>query len=63
MRTSLRKNGLTAMICLGEPKVETLEALEVENLPEAETLLEEMIPGIPVLLHPIVQDPIPRPPI
>jgi len=51
------------MICLGEPKLETQEALEVGNLPEAEALLEEMIRVIPVLLRPIVRDPIPNPPI
>jgi len=58
-----RKDGLTAMTCLGEPKVETPEALEVDNLPEAERLLEEMILVIPVLLRPLVMDPIPHPPI
>jgi len=63
MRTSRRKNGLTVMTCLGVPKVETQEALEVDNLPEAERLLEEMIRVIPVLLRPIVMDPIPHPPI
>jgi len=51
------------MTCLGEPKVETQEGLEVDNLPEAETLLEEMIRVIPVLLRPIVMDPIHHPPI
>ena len=54
---------MTAITCLGEPKVETLEALEVDNLPEAEMLLEEMIRVIPVLLGPIVMDPMPHPPI
>jgi len=54
---------LTAMTYLGEPKVETPEALEVDNLPEAEALLEEMIRVIPVLLRPIVMDPMPHPPI
>ena len=39
------------------------EAVEVDNLPEAETLLEEMIWVIPVLLRPIVMDPMPHPPI
>jgi len=52
-----------AMTCLGVPKVETPEALEVDNLPEAETLLEEMIRIIPVLLRPIVMDLMPHPPI
>ena len=52
-----------AMICLGVPKVETPEALEVDNLPEVETLLEETIRVIPVLLRPIVMDPMPYPPI
>ena len=52
---------MTAMICLGEPKVETPEALEVDNLREAETLLEETIRVIPVLLRPIVMDPMPHP--
>jgi len=51
------------MTCLGEPKVETLEGLEVDNLPEAETLLEEMIRVIPVLLRPIVMDLMSHPPI
>jgi len=54
---------LTAMTSPGEPKVEALEALEVDNLPEAEMLLEEMIRVIPVLLRPIVMDPMPHPPI
>jgi len=54
---------LTAMTCLAEPKVETPEALEVDTLPEAETLLEEMIRVIPVLLHQIVMDLMPHPPI
>jgi len=54
---------LTAMTCLGEPKVETPEAQEVDNLPEAETLLEATIWVIPVLLRPIVMDPMPHPPI
>jgi len=43
--------------------VETPEALEVDNLPEAETLLEEKIRVILVLLRPIVMDPMPHPPI
>ena len=51
-----------AMTCLKEPKVETPEALEVDNLPEAEMLLEEMIRVIRVLLRPIVMDPMPHPP-
>ena len=51
------------MTCLGEPKVETPEALEVDNLPEADTLLEEMIRVIPVLLRPIVMDTMSHPPI
>jgi len=51
------------MTCLGEPKVETPQALEVDNLPEAETLQEEMIRVILVLLRPIVMDPMPLPPI
>jgi len=51
------------MTYLGEPKVETLEALAVDNLPEAEMLLEEMIRVIPVALRPIVMDPIPHPPL
>ena len=51
---------MTAMTCLGEPKVETPEALEVDNLPEAEMLLEEMIWVIPVLLRPIVMDLMPH---
>ena len=50
-----------SMTCLWEPKVETPEALEVDNLPEVETLLEEMILVIPVLLCPIVMDPMPHP--
>jgi len=50
------------MTCLGEPKAETAEALEVDNLPEAETLLEEMIRVIPVLLSLTVMDPMPHPP-
>jgi len=54
---------LTEMTCLGEPKVETPEALEVDNLSEVETLLEEIIRVIPVLFRPIVMDPMPRPPI
>jgi len=41
------------MTCMGEHKVETQEAIEVVNLPEAGTLLQEMIWMIPVLL-PIV---------
>ena len=53
---------MTAMTCLGVPKVETLEAREVDNLPEAESLLEEMIRVISVL-RPIVMDLIPLPPI
>ena len=36
------------MTCLGEPKVETPEVLEVDNLLEVETLLEEMIQVIAV---------------
>ena len=62
-KTNRRKNGLTDMTYLGEPKVESPEALEVDNLPEAIMLLEEMIRVIPVLLRPIVMDPIPHPPI
>ena len=42
------------MTCVREPKVETPEALEVDNLPEVETLLEEMILVIPVLHCPLV---------
>jgi len=45
------------MTCLGEPKVETQEALEVERL------LEEIIWEIPVLLYPIVTDLRPHHPI
>jgi len=63
MRTSRRKNGLTAITCLGQPKVETPQALEVDNLPEAEMLLEEIIRVIPVLLHPLVMDQMPHPPL
>jgi len=55
-------SGLTAMTHLGEPKVETPETLEVDNLPEAERLLEEMIWVIPVL-HPIEMDLMPHPQI
>ena len=51
------------MTCPGVPKVETPEALEVDNLPEAEPLLEEMTRVIPVLLRPIVMDPMLHPPI
>ena len=48
---------------LGEHKVETPEALEVDNHPAGEMLLAEMIRVIPVLLRPIVMDPMPHPPI
>jgi len=41
--------------------VETPEAREADNLPGAERLLEEIILVIPVLLRPIVMDPMPRP--
>ena len=41
--------------------METPEALEVDNVPEAERLLEGMIWVIPVLLRPIVMDPMPHP--
>jgi len=51
------------MTYLGEPKVRTPEVLEVDKLPKAETLLEEMIRVIPVLLRPIVMDPMLHPPI
>jgi len=40
-----KKNGLTAMTCLGERKVETAEALEVDNLPGVEMLLESRKEG------------------
>ena len=60
---SQKKNRLTAITCLGEPKVETTEALEVDNLPEVVMLREEMIQALPVLLHPMVTDPMPHPPI
>jgi len=63
MRMSQKKNRLTAITCLGEPKVETTEALEVDNLPEVVMLREEMIQALPVLLHPMVTDPMPHPPI
>jgi len=53
----------TAMTCLPVPKVETVEAQEVDTLPEVETLLEDMIRVIPVILRPIVTYPIPHPPI
>jgi len=43
--------------------VETPEALEVDNHPAGEMLLAEMIRVIPVLLRPIVMDPMPHPPI
>jgi len=43
MRTSRKKNCLTTMTCLGEPKVESPEALEVDDLPAVETLLDEII--------------------
>ena len=43
--------------------METPEGSEVDNLPEAETLLEEMIRVIPVLLRQIVMDPMPHPTI
>jgi len=42
--------------------VDTPQAREVDNLPEAEALLEEMIRVIPVLFCPIVNDPMPHPP-
>jgi len=50
-----------AMTCLAEPKVEISEALEVDNLLEAEPLPEEVIQVIPVPLHPIVTDLRPHP--
>ena len=62
MLQNQRMSGLTAMTHLGEPKVETPETLEVDNLPEAERLLEEMIWVIPVL-HPIEMDLMPHPQI
>ena len=40
--------------------METQEEREVDNLPEMERLLEEMIRVIPVLLRPIVMDPMPH---
>jgi len=60
MRTSRKKNRLTAMTCLGEPKVETPEQLVVDNLPEVETLLKVMMRVI-LVLRPIVTDPMPHP--
>ena len=56
-----KKNSLMAMTCLGEPKVESAEVLEVDNLTEVETLLEDMIREIPVLVCPIVTDQLPQP--
>ena len=51
------------MTCPGEPKVETPEAMEVDNHLEAETLLEEMIPVTPIPCLPTVTDLTPLPPI
>jgi len=58
-----KKNGLMAMTCLGEPKLELPEALEVDYLPEVVMSLQGMIQVIPVILHLIVMDLMPHPPI
>ena len=54
---------MTAMTCLGLPKVETLYTLDEDNLSEAEMWQEDMIRVLPVLLRLIVTDPMPHPSI
>ena len=51
------------MICPGEPKVETLGAMEVDSNREAEMSLEETTRVIPAPRLPIVTDLTPLPPI